>query len=77
MKTGTISAKLVRKPRKDWGCDSCGNPIGRASHVRLFGSAEPGDKPYRITICIECADRCAGAEPKVLAALSRDAKGGE
>ena len=70
MSTGTISATLVRHPRRNWTCDSCGAPMGMATHVRLYGSSDGGETPYTIRICLFCADRCAGAEAKVKAAVA-------
>ena len=70
MRTGVISARLVEHPRRSWVCDSCGAYIGRDSYVRMYGSSGNGEAPYRIAICRACADRCAGVEPKVRAALA-------
>ena len=40
-----ISAKLIKNPRNERDCDNCGRAI-TGSHLRLYGSAHTGDKPY-------------------------------
>ena len=47
MEVGTmiISAKLIKNPRKERDCDNCRRVI-TGSQLRLYGSAETGDKPY-------------------------------
>ena len=42
MSTGTISAALVRHPRRHWECDSCGAPMGMAP---VSGYEEPPLEP--------------------------------
>lgn len=54
----TISAHVVFHPRKPWGCALCCKAPDAAPHVVLYGYAEPGDKPYRMRICIACAAPC-------------------
>lgn len=70
MSTGTISATLVRHPRRSWKCDSCGVPMGMATHLRMYGSADGGEKPYCIRICLRCADQCASRDAKVKVAIA-------
>ena len=70
MSDSVISASIVRSPRRAWKCDSCGQPIGRAPHMRLFGAAHSDEKPYRIRICLGCADGCSGTSKRIAAALA-------
>lgn len=69
----TISAKLIRKPRKVWCCEMCGLRIIGA-HIRMYGSASRGDKPYVIRVCPGCVagmnDEKAARASMGLAALT-------
>lgn len=51
----TISAHVVFRPRKLWGCCNCRKAPDDAPHVVLYGCADRGDPPYRLRICIDCA----------------------
>ncbi len=51
-----ISAKLIRKPqiKRKCECYRCnGGKVIKGEQIRLFGSAEIGDKPYVIYVCVE------------------------
>ena len=48
-----ISAKIIRRPRKERICDSCYRPIV-GEQLRLYGCAEQGDKPYPVYLHAEC-----------------------
>ena len=61
-----ISAELVRRPRKLRRCETCGAAMLTDS-VRLYGAAYRGDPPYRIYICLTCAER--SNDKKTLAAI--------
>ena len=55
-----ISARAILKPKKDWDCEhqqapGCQIRIGRRPHLRLYGAAFAGDRPYAIRICVPCA----------------------
>ena len=53
-----IAVDLVFKPRGSYRCSGCrGEIIG--THVSLFGAAERGDRPYRIRLCVPCAQDSA------------------
>lgn len=62
----TYSATVIRKPRKRWSCALCQKPIA-GPYLRLFGCAEPGDKPYRMAICLDCG--AGTSDPPVRKAL--------
>lgn len=49
----TISAKLIRKPRKTRRCEMCSKYI-EGFQVRMYGSAHEHDKPYAIYSCVNC-----------------------
>ena len=66
MSEGVISATLIRHPRKDRSCDTCGIPLGLT--VRLYGCANHGDPKYALYICRGCAER--SHDPKVLEVLA-------
>ena len=48
-----ISAKIIKRPRKERICDSCYRPIV-GEQLRLYGCAEQGDKPYPVYLHPEC-----------------------
>ena len=48
-----ISAKIIKRPRKERICDSCYRPIA-GEQLRLYGCAEVGDKPYPVYLHREC-----------------------
>lgn len=48
-----ISAKIINKPRKVRECAVCGYAMN-FSQLRLFGSAESGDRPYVIYVHENC-----------------------
>lgn len=52
---GIISATPILHPRREriYHSHLCGKSMGR--HVRLYGAAHPGDRPYVMRICPECA----------------------
>ena len=60
----TISARLVRKPRKVHHCDGCGEPI-TGQHVYAFGDAEDHAPPFGIRLHFGC---CPANDAKILAA---------
>jgi len=62
-----ISAKVIKKPRTKRLCSSGGDEID-GSHVRLYGAAHKGDKPYVIYECVRCARRAK--DIKIREALS-------
>ena len=49
-----ISARIVKKAKKQKWCSGCGIRL-LDRHVDLFGYGEPGDHPYTIHQCIDCA----------------------
>ena len=63
----TISATIVRKPRARRRCECCGSKID-GPHVRAFGSAETGDPPYVVRVCLPCARRDR-ANSRIVAAV--------
>ena len=66
---GTISAKVIRKPRKRWYCANCGTgPMDE--HLRLYGYGCSGDPPWVMRLCIPCGDN--GADKKIQAALAKE-----
>ena len=63
-----ISAKLIKKPRKERRCAVCHEKINPGIHtVRLYGSAGAPDPPYVIYVHARLA--CAGFDPKIVKAL--------
>ena len=52
----TIQAKPIRKPRKVWLCADCRMSMS-GPHVRMYGCADEGDKPYELRVCLDCAMR--------------------
>lgn len=63
-----ISAQVVQRLRKPWVCGMCGKRI-EGRHIRMYGYAEPGEKPYAIHVH-DSAD-CGAQMPDVRAALHR------
>lgn len=52
---GIMSGKVI-VARKGFECNDCKDPISKGQqYFRMFGNAEPGDPPYTLKICIECA----------------------
>ncbi len=69
-----ISAKAIRKPRTFVLCDQCGESI-YGPHLRLYGAAHEGDRPYVIRLHPDCTQ---WEDPKILAAkLARAGTQGE
>ncbi len=64
-----ISAHVVKKPRKEWGCAMCRKPPDLAPHVVAYGYAERGDPPYRMRICLDCASSIDGDTAVFLVAM--------
>lgn len=67
----TISAKLIKNPRKSRYCDDCEEDNGLLPIVRLYGYACNGDPKYNLYICVECAKKSArhSENHKILSAL--------
>jgi hypothetical protein len=65
----TISAHVVARPRKEWGCCNCPKPPDRMPHVVVYGYAEKGDRPYRMRVCLDCASSADGDTTVFLAAM--------
>lgn len=63
----TISAKVIRSPRKQWKCEMCSILI-EGVHLRMYGMAEIGDLPYVVRSCFKCSEHMI-ADKKVKAAL--------
>ena len=59
-----ISASIIKRPRRVRVCDLCEVMIVQNA-LRLYGSAETGDKPYVMWLHPECTD---WQDPKVLRA---------
>ena len=69
-----ISATLVGCAKRPWRCETCRELIEvAASYVALFGMAETGDPPYRIRLCLTCAEK--SPDSKIVAALGGRPKG--
>jgi len=49
-----ISMRVVRKPRKEYCCGSCGSKI-TGTHLYLYGGEEYMPKPSGLRICLSCA----------------------
>lgn len=64
----TISARLVRFPRKTYRCDGCRKPIDGA-HVYAYGHAEDYTPPFGIRLHIACCGETKDA--KILAAAKK------
>ena len=66
-----ISARLIKKSRKEMRCESCRITleVGKPK-VRLYGSAGTPDPPYVIYTCITCVE--GWEEPKLQKALGRE-----
>lgn len=69
-----ISARAILRPQKEWDCEDqqapgCQIRIGRRPHLRLYGMANTGERPYEIRICVPCAHMSSGDNPKIGAAL--------
>lgn len=60
----TISARLVRKPRKVYHCNGCYQRI-IGPHVYAYGHAEDHAPPFGIRLHIECC----GTDAKMNAAI--------
>ena len=69
---GTISAKIIRNPRREYKCVNAGfyrcSPIS-GPYVRVFGRFWDGEKPFTIKVCMECAQKTT--DKKVRAASER------
>ena len=66
-----LSAKLIRRPRKNRQCTVCDRMIGCNPLIQLYGAAERDDKPYPLWLHITCAQAWTGSDPKITAALGR------
>jgi len=65
-----ISAKLIKKGRKEMLCETCRTRLGVGKpKIRLYGSGGINDPPYVVYICFECAERWKG--PKIKKILGR------
>ena len=72
----TISVKIIANPRKIRFCEGYQHYVLMfKSHVRIFGSAFCGDKPYVMYICMECAR--LSDDKKIIAALEKWSKSNE
>ncbi len=61
----TISVKVIENPRKVRFCEGWRHYVLMGKpHVRVFGSAEPGDNPYAMYICLGCALK--SDDPKIV-----------
>lgn len=50
-----IGQHLIKKPRTARMCHRCGRPMAAGTpQLRLYGAAEPGDKPYTIYTHVQC-----------------------
>lgn len=54
----TISATVIRKPRKLRNCDNCGKLLLSEPTLRLYGGVD-GPPYWVLYSCIECAKPCA------------------
>lgn len=63
----TLSARYVRKPRRQYVCDYCERSIN-GSYIRLYGSAD-NEKPWTLRLHARGACRPGASDPKVASAL--------
>ena len=63
----TLSARYVRKPRRQYVRDYCGRSIN-GPYIRLYGSAD-NEKPWTLRLHARGACRPSASDPKITAAL--------
>jgi len=59
-----IGRLLIKKPRTPRMCSCCGRPMAAGvPQLRLYGAAEPGDRPYTIYTHVQCPREIGQSDP--------------